>query len=249
VATSKERLLKHGSVNAKCQTLNAEDPEISAFGIQHSALTGRLSPVFPQPAKSELNRREALRRLAVGAVGAATSPIWAETLIALAREQAHAHGAAAAVAAAQWTPQVLTPRQNDTIVALTELIIPQTDTPGAKAANVNRFIDWVLSQAPPAERDKFISGLAWIDERSRARYQKDFVSASSEQQTTLLTPLADEANHAAEDATGVIFFQTIKSMTISGYYSTEIGLQQELGDDGVMVWAVFKGCDHPEHQG
>jgi hypothetical protein len=198
---------------------------------------------------SDVNRREALRRLAAGAVGAATSPMWGETLIALARQHAHTQSASAALSATEWTPKVLTPHQNETVVTLTELIIPQTDTPGAKATNVNRFIDWVLSEAPPAERDKFVAGLAWIDDQSRSRYQKEFVAASAEQQTALLTPLADEANQPAKDATtGATFFQAIKSMTISGYYSTQVGLQQELGDDGIMVWAVFKGCDHPEHQ-
>jgi len=232
---------------------------------------------------ADLNRREALRRLAIGAVGAATSPMWPDSLIALAREHAQAHAASGAIAAPQWSPKVLSTHQNDTVVALAELIIPETDTPGAKAANVNRFIDWVLFEALPADREKFMSGLTWIDERSTARYQKDFMSASGEQQTALLVPFADETNHAAdanerkrvshasgagpgapaservggtggakppglEDATGVTFFQAIKSMTISGYYSTQIGLQQELGDDGVMVNGVFKGCDHPEHQ-
>jgi glucoside 3-dehydrogenase (cytochrome c) hitch-hiker subunit len=195
---------------------------------------------------SDLNRREALRRLAAGAVGAATSQIWAETLMA--RAQDHAQVAARAVAAPGWTPRVLTAHQNDTVIAMTELIIPQTDTPGAKAAHVNRFIDWVLSEAPAVERDAFVSGLAWMDEQSRSRHQKDFVSAAAEQQTALLTRLADEATKAPEDEAGVTFFRAIKSMTISGYYSTQVGLQQELGDDGVMVWAVFKGCDHPEHQ-
>jgi hypothetical protein len=38
-------------------------------------------------------------------------------------------------------------------------------------------------------------------------------------------------------------------MTISGYYSSEIGLRQELGDDGQLFLLEFKGCDHPEHQG
>ena len=37
-------------------------------------------------------------------------------------------------------------------------------------------------------------------------------------------------------------------MTITGYYTTQIGLQQELGDDGKLVLAEFKGCTHPEHQ-
>ena len=197
---------------------------------------------------SDLNRRDALRWLAAGAVGAAASPVWADTLIALAREQAHTHAAVPAMTASQWTPKLLTPHQNDTVVSLTELIIPQTDTPGAKAVNVNRFIDWVLFQAPPGERETFIDGLAWVDEQSTSAYQKDFVSASHAQQTELLTRLADEANHVPADADGVRFFQVIKAMTINGYYSTRIGLQQELGDDGQFVMGVFKGCDHPEHQ-
>jgi hypothetical protein len=37
-------------------------------------------------------------------------------------------------------------------------------------------------------------------------------------------------------------------MTITGYYSTEIGLRKELGDDGQLVQAEFTGCTHPEHQ-
>ena len=39
----------------------------------------------------------------------------------------------------------------------------------------------------------------------------------------------------------------LKSMTIAGYYTSEIGLRQELGDDGVLAQARFEGCTHPEH--
>jgi hypothetical protein len=62
---------------------------------------------------------------------------------------------------------VLTPRQNDAVIALTELIIPATDTPGAKAALVNRFVDHVLSTADTKESSEFIRGLAWLDDRCR----------------------------------------------------------------------------------
>ena len=94
------------------------------------------------------NRREALRRLAVGGAAAAALPSWVETLSAFALDHAHTHGqrAAAAKTAAAWKPKVLTPHQNSTVITLSELIIPQTDTPGAKAANVNRFIDGVLAE-------------------------------------------------------------------------------------------------------
>jgi hypothetical protein len=194
-----------------------------------------------------VNRREALRNLAGGAVGAAASTSWVESLTALA--QAHAPSTNAPAAIQSWAPTVLTPRQNEAVVALTELIIPQTDTPGAKAALVNRFIDRVLSEASAAERESFLRGLAWMDDRSRVRFGKELAAASAAEQTALLTSVSDESKHAADDRVGAEFFQAIKSMTISGYYGTEIGLRQELGDDGQMYLAAFAGCDHPEHQG
>ena len=202
----------------------------------------RVSPSAP-------TRRDALRRLAVGVVGAATSPLWVQSLTALARSHADTHRAEAVLAAQDWTPAVLSARQNDAVIALTELIIPASDTPGAKATLVNRFIDRVLADAPASQREAFLRGLGWMDTTSRAEFGRDIAAASGEQQAALLTRLADEANQASADAPGVEFFHAIKSMTISGYYSTEIGLRQELGDDGVMMAAEFHGCDHPEHQG
>ena len=196
-----------------------------------------------------MDRRQALRTLGTAAVGAAASSLWVESLSAFARQQAHSHAAQAAVAAPAWTPRVLTAKQNDAVVILTELIIPETTTPGAKAARVNRFIDTVLSEARPADRDEFLRGLAWMDERSRALVGKDLVSASAEEQTKLLTRLSAEGNPENEDSIGRDFFTALKSMTINGYYTTEIGLRQELGDSGQLFSLEFQGCDHPEHQG
>jgi hypothetical protein len=194
-----------------------------------------------------LNRRDALRALAAGTAGAVASATWVESLSVLA--QAHAHAAAPLAAAQAWAPRVLTARQNAAVVMLTELIIPETDTPGAKAAGVNRFIDGVLHEAQAADRETFIRGLAWIDERSGSLFGQDFAEADVAQQTTLLSSLADDNNTAEGDRPGVEFFRAIKSMTISGYYTTEIGLRRELGDDGRLMLAEFEGCTHPEHQG
>lgn len=195
-----------------------------------------------------MNRRHAMRTLATGALGAAAAATWVESLSALARQQAHTHAAAAAIAAQDWKPRVLTPRQNDMVVALTELIIPQTETGGAKAALVNRFVDTVLNGASPADREKFTNGLAWIDGRSKVLFKKDFLSASAAEQTALLTRLSTEGNPDKEEPIGTELFQAIKVMTINGYYTSEIGLHQELGDDGVLFMPQFVGCTHPEHQ-
>jgi gluconate 2-dehydrogenase gamma chain len=197
-----------------------------------------------------ISRRSALRGLAAG-TGAATA-LWLDRLTLLAQDPAmHTHVAAAATAqaaAAPFTPKALSPAQLETVATLAELIIPTTDTPGAKTALVDRFIDNVMANALPADKERFLTGLAWMDTRSSALYGKPFTGATPAQQTELLTKLAAASGHAADDAPGVPFFNAMKQMTISGYYSTKIGLEQELGDNGQLFTAVFEGCTHKEHQ-
>ena len=66
---------------------------------------------------------------------------------------------------------------------MTELIMPATDTPGAKAARVNEFIDVILTDwATAEEREEFLTGLAGVDTQSNKLYGKKFVEASPEQQ-------------------------------------------------------------------
>ena len=200
-----------------------------------------------------LDRRQALRKLAAGGLGAATAPLWSQRLTALAIAHAdpHTHTAAAAPAGtvAPWTPKVLDAHQNDTVVAISELIIPQTETPGAKAARVNEFVDLVLSDAAAGERREFLRGLAWMDARAQELFGSDFVSATADQQTALLTILSAPRNRSTADQLGREFFESIKSLTITGYYTTEIGLRQELGEDGNLFLAAYPGCQHPQHRG
>jgi Gluconate 2-dehydrogenase subunit 3 len=198
---------------------------------------------------SRIARRDALRSLAAGGVGAAASALWVDRLGAFAREQAvHAHAAIATAAQSSvaWKPKTFSQHQLDTVVTLSELIIPQTDTPGAKATQVDRFIDTVLAESPAADRASFLKGLGWIDARSKVLFGKDLLSSTVEQQTELLSKLSTP--NSREERAGVDFFNAIKSLTITGYYTTEVGLRQELGDDGVLAQATFEGCTHAEHR-
>ena len=192
------------------------------------------------------NRRQAIRTLVTGAAGVPALSAWVESLVALSDQHAHSQAAAAALAAQDWKPRVLSARQNDQVVTLAELIIPETDTPGARAALVNRFIDDVLHVAQPEARTKFLSGLAWMDARSKALFKRDLLTASLAEQTDLLTRLSVDGSK--EERVGIDFFNAIKSMTINGYYTTEIGLRRELGDPGQLFLPAFEGCTHPEHQ-
>ncbi len=200
--------------------------------------------------QSAVRRRDALRRIGWGGLGAAATPLWLTSPSALAEEHAHTlRQAAPAVAAADWTPQALSAHQNEMVVTLSELIVPETDTPGAKAALVNRFVDAVLDDADEADRRSFLRGLEWIDTRSGELFGAEFLKATPDQQAALLTILSSGKNKALEDQLGVEFFQAMKELTITGYYTSEIGMKQELHDDGQLFFAALEGCTHPEHGG
>jgi hypothetical protein len=194
-----------------------------------------------------VSRRKVLKQIAIGGAAAVTAPFWVESL-ASAAEQHAAHYQATAGRAAKWAPKVLTPAQNETVVALAELIIPQTETAGATKANVNQFIDAVLADAPADNRTKFVDGLAWIDARSQRDAGAPFVKATPAQQTALLTALSTAKSPGPEDQVGVDFFKAIKSLTITGYYTSEVGMREEMGDDGNMFFLEYKGCTHPQHK-
>ena len=191
-----------------------------------------------------MNRREALRALVSGGVAAAAAPVWVVSLTE--------RGLAASLAAGQqggaWSPSVFTARQNETVVTVAELIIPQTDTAGATAANVNRFIDTILADAPRAERRQFLSGLSWLDARSRELFGARFVEIPEAEQTALLTIISSPDNDTLADRPGVEFFAAIKRLTITGYYTSEVGMREELGDDGTRHFDGKDGCAHPEHR-
>ena len=193
-----------------------------------------------------LDRREALRRLAMGGVGTATTVLWGDRL--LAHAQAHPANEIARDAGEAWVPKVLTAEQDETVVMLTEMIIPETDTPGAKAAQVNRYIDTLLDDVDDDEREGFLGGLAWMDAQSQERFGAPFRGIASDEQHELLTSISTPSEEATESNPGEEFFSVIKELTVKGYYTSEIGMREELGHDGRLFFVDYPGCEHPEHQ-
>ncbi len=206
-----------------------------------------------EPVKSsETNRRAALKKIAAGAGGVVSLPILGQAAVtpAMARAAcAHPTGAGADVPDADWKPQFFDEHQNQTVIALSDLILPATDTPGAKDALANRYIDLVLNEESEDRKKHFIEGLAWIDGRSLERHGKPFVDLTGDQQSALLTPFADPENRDPSDKNGVEFFSEIKDYTIFAYYTSKIGMEQELQYAGGDYHTEFPGaCTHPEHQ-
>jgi len=167
-----------------------------------------------------MTRREALQRVALLMGGTLSAPVISAVL----------NKARSAIGKAQWTPRSLSPQQNELVATVAELIIPETDTPGAKAARVNEFVDLLLTEWLPAEdKDRFMAGLDDLDARFQQSYGKRFVEGTSAQQTEMLTVLDGEAAEARRaKSKEQPFFGMMKEFTLAGYYTSEIGVTQEL---------------------
>ena len=138
-------------------------------------------------------------------------------------------GCQAPTDAAAYTLQTLTSDQDELVATIAELIIPTTDTPGARAARVNEYVDIVVTDFLPEEdRTRFMAGLAEADAMAQSAHSASFVDCTEEQQIALLTQMEDAAYEAREAGEDSAFFMMIKEMTITGYYTSEIGATQEL---------------------
>jgi hypothetical protein len=193
-----------------------------------------------------MQRRELLRLLAAGAA----LPVLSPSLLARFQE-------AQAQVGSSYKLRTLAPQQNALVVTMIDLIIPATDTPGAKAARVNEFIDVILTDwATETERQAFLDGLAGVDNKSNELYGKNFVDASVNQQTTLLRAMDDAAmaghvNRRPRRANNTIpeerdkqlqgnFWDVFKGITIHGYYTSEIGFTQE--ENLQIIPGAYHGC-------
>ena len=171
------------------------------------------------------------------------------TVPAAGLSQQHEHSTATAnqiasggISAGDWKPELFDDHENQTLIALADLIIPATDTPRAKAALVNRHMDHILAAAGEDEKTRFREGLWWIDGHAMRKYGKPFTGCTTAEQTAILQT-RDEGKDP-DTAPGPQFFPWLKGMTAQVYYSTEIGFQEL--NKGERVPTTF-ACPHPEH--
>jgi len=145
--------------------------------------------------------------------------------------------------------RILNPRQNATVIAITETIIPQTDTPGAKGARVNEFIDVVLADwFDESEKSAFLASLADFDSRCRQTFGMNFADCSPQQQSEFLKIAEDETEFRRrgrriwdlEHVEAKEFYPAIKQLTLIGYYTSEVGFEQEL--HGEIIPSRHAGC-------
>ncbi|HUI41827.1 MAG TPA: gluconate 2-dehydrogenase subunit 3 family protein [Terriglobia bacterium] len=235
-----------------------------------------------------LDRRELLRRLvaSAGAAGAAaalpsgalgaTAPIHSSAPPAAPRDAAQTAGSSVALgdaeppdpslAAPDWKPIFFDDHQDATVLAIADLMIPATSTPGARAAQVDRFIDLLLGTDAPgtsedssgtdfadlllrkgslAAQKRYIAALNWLDGYCLAHYSKPFTALDRAEQQTILD-LATHSTSGPDIGAGADLFALIKSSVVTAYYSSEIGAAQELKYRTNPFQTGMPECEHAE---
>ena len=112
---------------------------------------------------------------------------------------------------------------------LTEAIIPADErSGGAKAARVAEYIDSRLAEAfEQNDRDSWRAGLARIDALSNEMHGSGFLKCAPAQRVAVLTRMS--ANEQNPKAPEELFFRELKSSTVHGYYTSKVGIHDEMG--------------------
>ena len=203
-----------------------------------------------------VSRRDLMRAALFSAAASALGPAFsfAQAVHSDVTAAARGEDGSEFLADPNWKPVFLNEHQNKTLIALGDVVIPATDSPGAKDALVNRYLDLLLSVQPTNFQEQFTSALEFLDAESQKQLGNDFVSLSLEDQIWLLTPWAytrgashwterGETREAPADS-GQQHFDRLKALIAMAYYGSEIG-HKELGWDGTVMNGPYKGCEHP----
>ena len=197
--------------------------------------------------KNTVSRRKALKILGMGAGAAGAMSAYKNPTFG--QHQHMQRGAKAhAKAAESQKLRYFTPAEMATITAMSDLIIPADEhSPGAKAAGVPAFVDLMVSSSPAEVRESWRAGLASINRATQQKYKKVFAEVTPAEQVEYLTEISK--NEFDPKTPEERFFRTVKSLTIDGYYTSEIGIHEDLKYQGNSYTKDFVGCTHPEHQG
>jgi hypothetical protein len=171
-----------------------------------------------------MHRRELLRLLGGITAGSILSRLAPKQLYALGLDTHRRLAASPGL-------RILDPHQHETVAAAADLIMPATDTPGARMAGVSEFIDLMVAEwYTEEERLRFLNGLTDLDQRSRAAIGRLFVEAPPAYQEEILSDL--QAELLTFRSTGgkpeERFFHQLKYLTLYGYYTSKVGVEQEL---------------------
>src|SRR5947209_20085280 len=124
-----------------------------------------------------------------------------------------------------YQPLFFSPSEYALVERLTELIIPNDTTPGAKEAGVSEFVDFMVARNTDKQYSMRL-GISWLNAHCERLLGRTWMSLVEAQQVAVLEPLAYKAKHRAGEEDGRKFFLAIKELTIMGVYTTALGSKE-----------------------
>lgn len=122
-------------------------------------------------------------------------------------------------------PKFFTEHEMATITVLGDIIIPKDEVSGsASEAKVPEFIEFIVKDMP-SHQTPLRGGLRWLDLHCYKLYEKAFVNLSTAQQLTVVDSIAYPNKAPKELAQGVAFFNTMRDLVTTGFYTTEMGVK------------------------
>jgi hypothetical protein len=145
--------------------------------------------------------------------------------------------------AAQAAPAFFTPAEFALVDELSEIIIPADDhSPGARAARVASYIDARLAEATdPALHSTWHDGLERVGALSRELNGLGFMEATRPQREAVVARIS--ANESDPKLPEELFFRELKERTVHAYYTSKIGIHQEMEYKGNTLLNEFVGTD------
>ena len=184
-----------------------------------------------------MDRRESLKALAIGSLGAGTLLIGCDSDTKTDQKSAKDVKKNAASEgygrtdeekerdARLMEEQFFTEAEMATITVLSDIIIPADSRSGsASDAGVPDFIEFIVKDRPE-NQTPMRGGLRWVDIKSNKLFGKSFTDASKAQQLELVDMIAYPENAAPENRQGVAFFSQMRNLTAMGFFSSKIGIE------------------------
>lgn len=190
-----------------------------------------------------MKRRDSLKTLLIGTIGGATigaasgcQPETTTTTEATTSDEPGLYGRLPEeierdkkIMAAEY----LNEHELATIAVLCDIILPATDTAGsANDAEVPAFIEFIVKDISDHQLP-MRGGLMWLDIESNRRFNKAFKDCTPEEEIQIVEDIAypDPDNKKPEMAPGIKFFDLMRNLTLTGYYTTKMGFD-DLGYTG-----------------
>ncbi len=143
--------------------------------------------------------------------------------------------------APDWTPQFLTPEQAKTMEAIAEIILPETDTLGAKSLHLTEFIDLMLKDVFSGyEQLQFTKGLTKLEEECQFFTGGNFLSASLKDREKFLVLHEDKGLELQRQTGEKPFISKVKELVLVGYFTSEYAITELMNYNPIPQ--KFEGC-------